>query len=131
MADDKMLLVKGDIAHGFADIDSFLKGFATHCIKAKQASIMQHIAGNGKTITRTVKEVSRELDCSESALWSHVFRLKKLGLIECQEGVNARLTFIGLLLVANMEGVANGHAEIEDNNGYGPLGIREKVRIRR
>lgn len=95
------------MANGFASLvkeDKLLLEFFSRVVRRvvrdKQKVLLLSMTreGNGVTVTAMVRELSRQLSCSRSALWNNINELKGLNLIECGNGRPVKLTPLGVLV---------------------------------
>lgn len=54
--------------------------------------------GNGLTVSKMVRKLSKSMDCSRSALWNNINELKDFHLLESDFGKPVRLTDLGVLV---------------------------------
>jgi Fe2+ or Zn2+ uptake regulation protein len=71
----------------------------------KQKAILDFLSkeeNQGKTLYKVVLELSKELNCSRSALYNNINSLKRCGLVANKEGRPLRLTKIGFLILEGL-----------------------------
>jgi hypothetical protein len=106
-------------------------------IRKKQKALLLNMTreGNGVTVTALVREISRKLNCSRSALWNNVNELKYLNLIECGCGKPAKLTPLGVLVkgfvVKEEVGEVEFHKDVKDVGAFSGKGFMGKRLVNR